>query len=411
VAAFAGDFDDVPEDESPSQPLPPEDRLWRHPSELGALGVSFPLDPITVRRRWLASQPSKASAWTAGLVGALLATGIVALGTHLASAFTANSPSTNSRIAGATLTSQPESAAGGLDRLPVISVGSELASYIAAAGRSIVYMDVTRGSGESRCLGVGIRADGMLLAPAAQLAGATSIVVTLADGSSYVGELVGSDASDGAASSGLALVHINGVSDLPVAPLDSSRSTAASATTTIAVTSPGGSISVGTATSAGGTTSAGRTVLIDALSTDMSATAAPAGSLLLGTDGQVAGIVTGSSSGRAVATPAWIASMVADELVSSRAVVHGWLGIEGTTASAQPRGVHVTVVARESAAYQAGLRSGDTIVSISGHRIATMPQLQAQMYFIRPGARVALGLVRGGHDLTVDAVLGARPMG
>ena len=84
MSVTPGDFGD-PLDEGPSSPLlPPDDRLWRHPSELGAAHSALPLDPVAVRRRWLLSHPTRRSALTAGVVGALLATGVVALGTHLA---------------------------------------------------------------------------------------------------------------------------------------------------------------------------------------------------------------------------------------------------------------------------------------------------------------------------------------
>ena len=84
VTVTPGDFGEH-SDEDPHPPLlPPDDRLWRHPSEVGASHTALPLDPVAVRRRWLLSHPSRRSALTAGVVGALLATGVVALGTHLA---------------------------------------------------------------------------------------------------------------------------------------------------------------------------------------------------------------------------------------------------------------------------------------------------------------------------------------
>jgi len=88
VTSTPGEFDE-PLDEGPRPPLlPPEDRLWRHPSEFGASHPSLPLDPVAVQRSWLLSHPSRRSALTAGVVGALLATGVVALGTHLADSMT-----------------------------------------------------------------------------------------------------------------------------------------------------------------------------------------------------------------------------------------------------------------------------------------------------------------------------------
>ena len=77
------DFDDVHEDEAAGPLLPPDDRLWRHPSELGQNGQQVSAEALSARRSWMASTPSRAGAWSAGIVGAVLATGVVLVGGHL----------------------------------------------------------------------------------------------------------------------------------------------------------------------------------------------------------------------------------------------------------------------------------------------------------------------------------------
>jgi S1-C subfamily serine protease len=404
VAAFADGFDEFSDEDPLPRPLPAEDRLWRHPSELGSLGVSLPLDPITVRRRWLASQPSRASAWTAGLVGALLATGLVALGTHLASAITAHTAT-----GAADLSARASAAASGLARDPVpdtpTAIGSTLAANMAAAGRSLLYVDVVRDGVEIRTLGVGVGANGMVLAPAASLAGATRIVVALPGGVLHDASIVGQDFAARAASSGLALVHVDGVSNMAVARLSTERF-AARDSLTVAVSAPGGRrFSFGSIVTSAQSAPANGTVLVDAMPTDLTVSDAPMGSMLLGADGQVLGIVTGTSSGRAVATPAWIASEVASRLASVGTVLHGWLGIEGTTAAPPQSGVEVGTVTTPSAASAAGLRRGDVIVSVGRHRVSTMAQLQGLLYLTHPGQRLSLGVVRHGHHAVVTTVL------
>ncbi|HVC25236.1 MAG TPA: PDZ domain-containing protein [Acidimicrobiales bacterium] len=408
MAAFADDFDDLPEDDSTSPPLPAEDRLWRHPSELGSLGTSLPLDPITVRRRWLASQPTRASAWTAGLVGAILATGLVALGTHLASAITSRSPADGRELGvGTALASRSTGTS-----LPAAqAVGSALAAQIATVGRSLVYLDVTRGSSATRCLGIGVRSDGMLLAPAAEVVGATSVMVTLPDGMAYVGTVVASDMSQRAASSGLALIHINGVTDLAVAPFEQAPPSGGSELA-VALTAPGGTrLSVGSVETSGATTPTRSATLVDAMTTDLATSAAPPGSALLGAHGGVLGIVTSSAGGDALATPAWIASGVVRQLLSNGTVDHGWLGIDGATASAPVSGVRVTLVTPSSAAWIAGVRPGDVIVSVAGHRVTSMAELQGRLYFEPAGARVPVRIDRGGRTFVVDPVLGDAQLG
>jgi S1-C subfamily serine protease len=403
VAAFAGDFDDFPEDDSASQPLPPEDRLWRHPSELGRFGLSFSLDPAAVRKRWLASQPSRASAWTAGLVGAILATGIVALGTHLASAFTAPPP-TASNTAHSPIALSADSSA----TPPAIgALGTVLASRIATIGRAIVGLNVDRNGTQLTCLGVGVRADGYLVAPAMDVTGATSIIVTLANGSSYVGHVVGSDATTHSASSGLALLHINGITDLNVAQFAPGR-TAPSEGLAIAITNAGGSkIAVGTTNGAMNARLANGAVLVDALRTDIGAAIAPPGSLVIGPAGGIAGIVTGSASAKALVTPSWLVSLVAAQLIETGGITHGWLGIDGKSARTSVNGVRVMQVEAGSAAARAGVRDGDMIVAIAGHRVASMADLQSVLYFVRSGTGITIGVERSGHVVTLNAVLRA----
>src|ERR1035437_3540725 len=74
------DFDDAHDegrdDDWGTPPLPPDDRLWRHPSELGAHTLPISAEALSARRSWMATTPTRAGAWSAGIVGALLATGV-----------------------------------------------------------------------------------------------------------------------------------------------------------------------------------------------------------------------------------------------------------------------------------------------------------------------------------------------
>ncbi len=147
------------------------------------------------------------------------------------------------------------------------------------------------------------------------------------------------------------------------------------------------------------------------MATDLPSDAAPPGSVLVGARGDVLGIVTGQLGNEALATPAWIASGVVDQLLASGTVEHGWLGIEGTTTNAPVRGVTVTLVSPGSAAARAGVRAGDVIVSVAGRRVTSMAQLQGRLYFSPPGSRVRVGVVRSGRTLDVVPVLDGSQVG
>lgn len=399
VVAFAGDFEEPAEDGF-GAPLPPEDRLWRHPSELGA-GGSIALDPVAVRRRWLSSQPSKASAWTAGIVGAILATGLVALGTHLAAAFTTHPE-------GASAPLSQSRAAVPFASPAATAVGPNLAASIRRTGAAVATIEVMRGSVDKHCLGIVVRSDGMVLAPAAYVAGATTLLVTLSDAVPYVATLVATDPR-----SGLALLHVNGVNHLPVPQLGSAEALT-SQSFALAVTSPGGAtFSLGTLTAMDTTATVHGARLTDVLETDVPAGKAPPGSALVDTSGALVGMVAGQAGGSAVAVPSWVLGPVVDQLLSGGRVHHGWLGITGQSlvrSGFRPSGVLLTGVVPGSAAGVAGLRVGDIVTSVDFQPVGSITGLLGHLYGVTSGEQVLIGIDRGTTDLFYRVVLQrARP--
>lgn len=389
MAAFAGDYDDASEDESPGPLLPPEDRLWRHPSEVGG-ALAYSLDPITIRRRWQAREPSRASVWTAGLVGALLATGLVVMGTHLVDTAFPNQPA----HAGAPVTPETTAAISPSSASSGDGLGSSQAAAIARVGQAIVVLDVVSPSGELRCLGVVIGGNGTLLTSAAALTGATSVLVTTAQSNvTYVGTIEGSDPS-----SGLAVLHISGSEDLPIAPMAGSAMHVSELA--LAVTAPNGaSHALGSVRSAALALDSAGDRAVDAIETDLPAAMTPPGTPLLDSSGDVAAIVTGSSDGYAFAEPAWLAQAVARQLATTGVVRHGWLGINGSTeprlTPQAPAGVRVVSVDPHTPAAQASITAGDVITSLDGHAVATMADLQGRLYVLRPGVAVTIGVAHG----------------
>ncbi len=396
MSVTPGDFGD-PLDEGPSSPLlPPDDRLWRHPSELGAAHSALPLDPVAVRRRWLLSHPTRRSALTAGVVGALLATGVVALGTHLADSMEGTGRAARDAAVGL----KPTTA---ITRLPTRDLSPALVANIGRASAAMATVQVTRGTKRTSVLGLVVRPDGMILVPAADVAGATGLVVTLANGDVYLGGLVGADAR-----SGLAVVHINGATGLATASL--SADPMGMGSFVLAVTTPGGNaFSLGTVRDLYASPLVGGHRLVGALATDLPASYGPAGSPLLGSTGAVEGIVTGETKMGAVVAPAWLAAPVADELMANGRVTHGWLGLEGTTTTAGPAGVRVVTAPVKGALGQAGVVPGDVIVSLNRTPVTSLDELQARLYVLQAGRRVSVGVVDGPFRSVRSVILGATP--
>lgn len=68
-------------------------------------------------------------------------------------------------------------------------------------------------------------------------------------------------------------------------------------------------------------------------------------------------------------------------------------------------GVYVTNVGSGSSAAEAGLRSGDVIISINGAKTNSMPELQEQVALFRPGDRISLEFYREGQKYRRDNVV------
>ncbi len=384
-------------DEDPHPPLlPPDDRLWRHPSEVGASHTAVPLDPVAVRRRWLLSHPSRRSALTAGVVGALLATGVVALGTHLADSMEGTGLA---QLKGAAEIRATTAITTSASR----ELSPTLVSNVTRVSDAMAFVDASYGATRTRVLGLVVRSDGMILVPASRVTGAATLIVTLANGDVYVGNLVGADAP-----SDLAIVHINGAAGLATVTLSADPMSQGSFA--LAVTTPGGTaFSLGTVRDLTSSPRIGGHRLLGEITTDLSATAGPPGSPLLGSTGLVEGIVTASTAAGAVVAPSWLAAPVAAELMTAGRVTHGWLGLEGVTARGNPAGVRVTSVATGSAVARAGVEPGDVIVSLDRTSVTSLTELQARLYVLQAGIRVSIGVVHDAVRSVHSVVLGATP--
>lgn len=384
MTAIPGEFDEAHDE--PQPPLPPEDRLWRHPSELDPLA----LHPNATTRHRLLSHPARRSALTAGIVGALLASSVAAIVTHLADSLgTPGRPSTTSLALRQTTNS------------PAISAA--LAAKISLVSAAMATVEVTRAKSMNRSFGLVIRSNGMLLVPALAVKGADGIIVTLADGDVYVGELVGMNLR-----SGLAVLRINGASGLPTIVF--SRTPIANGSLALAVTAPGAdSYALGTIRSAGSADVVDGHALVGAFSSDISAASGPSGRPLLTTSsGTVEGVVTGFDGASAVIAPAWLAAAVSRDLMAP-APAQGWLGIRCATNKGHPAGVRIVWMAAHSSLVTAGLRVGYVIVAVDRTPVSTVKALRARLYDLRPGAKVALTVDDKGAMLTRVIKLAASP--
>src|SRR5258706_10518282 len=103
---------------------------------------------------------------------------------------------------------------------------------------------------------------------------------------------------------------------------------------------------------------------------------------------------TGSSpapQGEALAAP--VTEATAD--AAATGVASGWLGVEVAKREGEP-GVLVRSVMHGSPAERAGLADGDVVLSIDGNNVGHPTELRQHVMKAHAGARVSLGVLRGG---------------
>ena len=330
VVELGDDFDDV-HDEGPCGPLlPPDDRLWRHPSELGEHSVPITAEALSARRSWMASTPSRAGAWSAGIVGALLATGVVLVGGHLThllpSSTGSTAPAVTQHYSDSPLSSQ--SFAVPISTTTTVLLGVEpglykLASRVAAAMPVVL-------DGNASGVGVVVGSKGYVLVPASLVTDADDISVVI-DGQQLVATLVGVDPG-----TGLAVVRVHDPDTLTAARFVSGAAMGyGSFVALVWVDNAGPHTCWGTVSELDvQLTSTGNSPpLLESVETLDPLAGVETGGVVLDGAGRLIGMITSVTGKTLVATPGWLADIVSEDLISNGRVVHGWLGITGETAS------------------------------------------------------------------------------
>ncbi|HZU73583.1 MAG TPA: S1C family serine protease [Acidimicrobiales bacterium] len=398
-----GDFEGVGDEEEGGHPLlPPDDRVWRHPSELSRLGGWA---PTTVSRH---HERRSSGRLLGGVVAGAALTTVAFAGLHGSSAPapTASPAPHRAQLTGA---GRP------------VTMGQGLSAGVARTEASLVRIEVSRAGRTYDGAALVVRPDGSLVTTAALVDGASAVWVVDSAGSRWVATVVGTD----------------DVSDVAVlrAPLAGLHPVAGA--TTAAVTQgsmvlalvPSGqrrwapTLSFGTvlapvmneatpgpAPTAGAAEAATAASVLDAIATDLPATSGDEGSPILDGTGGLVGLLAQDGTGP---TPALIvrmsvASDAAEQLITSGQVTHGWLGVNGT-APAPGGGLLVSAVAAGSPAAAAGLTVGEAIVAADGHPVASMADLWGSIKLKRPGQVVTLKVTNGTQTWSKQVVLASPP--
>jgi S1-C subfamily serine protease len=410
------EFDDDADLDGHGALLPPDDRIWRHPSEMGALTED------RSRRPAVAATPGRAGSWSAGLAGALLATGIVLVATHIATAMgptaSASRGSSGPAAQGTKVVLTTEASMAPNDETNVAhvfgtvpsvvttgKVGQQLAQTVTRVYDATVMVQSTQGTSTVQGAGLVIGADCLVVVAASLVRAGASTDLTLSDGRLVAAQLVGEDPDTGIA---VLRCDADGLVTIP----DDSEAASPDEMVVLVYNAPHAiGMGFGLVTAVEQHVSAGGgNTLIDELETDIAPT--DEGSAIVDGDGDVMGIVVGSVHGISIATPTWLAVSVARQIASAGHAGRAWLGIDGADVLAsgqQGGGVRVMAVLPGGAAAVAGIQAGDLIRSIDGQATDSLSALQARLYTLQPGSRAVIDVLRGGRDVAEHARLQAAP--
>ena len=158
------------------------------------------------------------------------------------------------------------------------------------------------------------------------------------------------------------------------------------------------------------------------IQTDAAINPGNSGGALVNAHGELVGINTfiisnsGSFAGAGFAIPSQIVRATAESIIKTGSAQHGYLGISMNDVTPEnasffhlpdTNGAIVAQVSPDSPASQAGLKSGDVIVSLDGQKVANGSALQVAVSGIAPGNTIALGIIRDGSSKTVDLKVGS----
>lgn len=390
------------------RPLPPDDRIWRHPSEL-----QYERQRESAARSSRRPPPVWAVTTLASVIGSLLTVASLAA----VGAFDGDA-------AGGADRPVPAAQPGQTSILAAADLGGDLPSVVEIANAvrpAITRVEIETAAAVGSGSAVLFRDDGYLLTNAHVVADATQIRVVLEDGSEHDATLVGADeATD------IAVLRIDG-GPFPVATLGTAQSLQVGQDA-VAIGSPlglvgGASVTKGVVSALGRRidTPAG-TTLHDMIQTDAPIAPGSSGGALLDGHGIVIGITTAiavsevGAEGLGFATPIDIAKAVADDIIEIGHAEHVWLGIRGTDLDAARAseigvrgGASVLEVVADSPASAAGLQADDVILSIDDNPVTSMSGLVVALRTLEPGATVSFEVWRGDKRMDLEVTLAERP--
>jgi Do/DeqQ family serine protease len=271
------------------------------------------------------------------------------------------------------------------------------------------------------------RADGRIITNAHVVNGVDTVQVTLKDGRTFEGKVLGADPV-----TDVAVIQIE-AKDLPTVKLSNSDALQPGAWA-IAIGNPLGldnTVTAGIISATG--RSSGQVGIpnerVDYIQTDAAINPGNSGGPLLNQNGEVIGMNTAiiqDAQGIGFAIPINTVDRIANQLAANGKVEHAYLGVQMVTLTAQIRqdinnnpnsglsvnedqGVLVAKVMPDSPAAKAGLRAGDVIHQVNGQTVTDASNLQQIVEASKVGSRLQVTLSRNGQEQTLSIQTEAVP--
>ncbi len=270
-----------------------------------------------------------------------------------------------------------------------------------------------------------VSSDGLILTNAHVIDGADKVTVTLKDGRTLEGKVMGEDRI-----TDIAVVKIESES-LPTLTFADSD-TLQIGEWAIAIGNPLGldnTVTTGIVSATGRNSSqiGVGDKRIDFIQTDAAINPGNSGGPLLNARGEVIGINTAiikNAQGLGFAIPINSARDIAEQLIANGKVDHSFLGIRMASLTPEIKqqlknkhninlqnetGVLIVEVVPNSPAAKAGLRGGDVIKAIAGQNITAADQIQKVVEKTSPGEKISIELLRDNRTVEVTVEVGILP--
>ena len=262
-----------------------------------------------------------------------------------------------------------------------------------------------------------ITADGYAVTNNHVVQNAENVQVTTDDGKTYSAKVIGTDQR-----TDVALIRVEG-NDFPYVKL--ADHTPRVGDWVLAVGNPfglGGTVTAGIVSARGRDIGAGP--YDDFIQIDAPVNKGNSGGPTFDVDGNVIGVNTaifspsGGSVGIAFAIPADTVKSVVAQLRDKGSVTRGWIGVQIQPVTPEiadslglknAAGALVSEPQANSPAAEAGIASGDVIISVDGVSVRDARELARKIGTMAPGTAVKLGLIHDGQDKTVTLTLGTLP--